>query len=646
MLEETVKKAAHFFVNKLDKILPVNYYTLSELHQKLKQFQIKKVAILIDGQTDIKLLTQLEGIKIEGYYSFNLDIIGTMVNGCEIQPLLPTSNIKVGGWIISSGSELTGFSLNQYLLDNKKENQIIIHHVKYPNGTKYYSYVDFFSGGQKTVVQISNYFRRCYAIPFPLDIRLTFKDLEGNIVKVSQSIIPPDAIKVITSDDLGIKNFSGYLEIEFEISKKVMPFLHYMVDYFTPNFISSNHQSGLGLHPASSVFTRGYIPTEGDESLVICLFQRNYSEPIDIKATLYYGQNGEDFTVEKKIKPLKKNKMLYQDIKELFKKIDFSKISSPYVTIQSDVPLHRPNYYYTKKGQTGYYDTSHAGPDLNNYINGIFGRIATITVEEREKLSKYNCATMDLKHYIFPTKVGIESILALGNDTTYSIKNFTFDFYNENGDLTYSFQEYFDYDQERYLNINKYLKNKGINNFAGTLSLRPVPGEENIPILMNGIAGYKHSKNPYLTSTAASGSQPANIPFYFRGGPPDYIGGNCSTGVTDIFARGIYSDSLDTYYIISYLTSDRNLKKKIRYEIQIINATGEKKCIYKEISANGCDFLKLSDLIKETKHNSPGGYYTVWFFSSGAYLYGQHILHRKKDDAIAVEHCYVGKFGL
>ena len=210
----------------------------------------------------------------------------------------------------------------------------------------------------------------------------------------------------------------------------------------------------------------------------------------------------------------------------------------------------------------------------------------------------------------------------------------------------YSFEKDFDYDKERYFNISSFLQEKRVKNFAGTCSFRPPKKNSDIPILTNGIAGYKNKNNPYLSSTAATGSEPSNIPFYFRGGPPNYIGGKCAAGVIDMFARGISSDIYDTYYIISYLCADKSLKKKIKLEIQIINVDGEKKNLYKEISAHGSLFLKLSDLIKETNHNSPGGYFTVWFFSGDAYLYGQHILLRKKDNAIALEHCFVGKFGL
>jgi len=641
----TVKKIYSFLSKKL-RSKKIEYYSTNEINLKLTHFKINKIAILIDELADFNLFKNLKIKKIIGFFSFNLDIIGTKIADFEIMPLLPNSNIDTDGWLVSTRNELTSFALNRYLLENKRENQIILQHIKNPNGTKYYSYADVFSNDQKTLMYINNYLRRLYALPFPLDIRLTLRDCEGKIVETRQVIIPPDSIKVISSDDFPVKNFVGYLELEFEISKKISPFLHYMVDYISPDFISSNHQSGLGLHPANSSFTRGYIPTREDESLVVCLFQRNYKNPIKVMAVLNYFKDGNKISREKEFKPLKQNHMLYEDIKELFNEINFSEINSPYVVVKSEHPLHRPNYYYARKGRKGYFDTSHAGPDLRYQVKGFYKEIATITKEEKNKLHKYNCVEMDLKHYILPEEEKIESVMALGDDTTVDIKNFTLEFYDTNGVLSHSFEKEFDCDKKRYFNISSFLKDKGIRDFSGSVSFRPRNNDQQIPVSINGISIFSHKDNPYYTSTAASGGAPNNIPFYFRAGPPTYSRTKNSASITDIFCRGIASDLFDTYIIISYLSADKNLNNKIDYEIEVMNSSGESKSIYRKINSNGTDFIKLSDLIKMTGHNSENGNYTVWIFSGKANLYAQHILYRKNDHAIALEHCYSGKFGI
>lgn len=642
MVERIVEKGFRYLRGKLKK--PIHYYKIADINAKIKHFRIKKLAILLDGETSTEELNQLKDVSIVGYYSFSLDLIGTKVNGFEVQPLLPNTSVDTDGWLVSAVNEFAGYSLNQYLLENSNEKQVIIQHVKAPHGTTYYSYIDFFSNEQRTMVQIHNYFDRCYRIPFPLDIRFTLRNTEGEIAETGQVIIPTNGIRVISSDDFSVQDFVGYLEIEFEITSKVMPFLHYYANYVSEDFISNNHQSGLGLHPANSSFTRGYIPTSDDESLVVCLFQRNYSKPVNAKAILRYTSEETRKTTEKQFPLIKKNHLLFQDIKELFHEIDFSKTKAPCVEVQSEVPLHRPNYYYSKKGKKGYYDTQHAGPDPKIYVKPLGG--ALLSREERDKTQKFGCYEMELKQFIFPPETGIESLLGLGNDTTAEIKQFIFDFYNENGELLYSFEDKFDYEQKTYLNLNKYLKEKGIENFSGTLSLRASSKTPEVPVVMNGISAYKHRDNPYMTSTAASGAIPDNTPFYFRAVPPNYLKGECSVGVTDIFGPGIASDIYDTYYAITYPCSNKNLLKRIEYEIQIVNVNGQKKVIYRTLATHGCDFFKLSDLVEQTRHNSERGYYTVWFFAVGVHLYGQRVLLRKSDCAISVEHCYVGKYGL
>lgn len=645
-IRKIIGKKAYSFLSKKLKPVKTEYYSIDEVNRRIAHFKIKKISILIDEPVDFSLFKEIKFEKIVGFFSFNLDIIGNKIGDFEILPLLPDTNIDTDGWIVSTKNELTSFALNRYLLERKKENQVIIQHIKHPNGTKYYSYADFFSNEQKTIIHVNNYLRRLYAIPFPLDIRLTLRDCEGEIIDTRQVIIPTDSIRVISSDDFSVKNFVGYLELEFEITKKISPFLHYMVDYFSPDFISSNHQSGLGLHPANSAFTRGYIPTQENESLIVCLFQRNYEKPIKVSAVLNYFLNGKKISKEKELEPVGKNQMHYQDIKELFNEVDFSKTESPYVVIKSELPLHRPNYYYARKGKRGYFDTSHAGPDLRKHVKGAYGGIAEITEKEKNKLRKFGCVEMDLKHYILPKEENTESIMALGDDTTVDIKNFTLEFYDKNGKLSHSFETEFDYEKQRYFNISSFLKDKKIDDFSGSVSFRPARLDQNIPVSMNGISIFSRKDNPYYSSTAASGAAPDNIPFYFRAGPPSYSKVKNSVSITDIFCRGISSELYDTYLIISYLSANKNLGNKIKYEIEIINSSGESKTIYRKINANGTDFIKLSDLVESTNHNSEKGYYTVWIFSGEANLYAQHILRRKSDNAIAVEHCYSGKFGI
>lgn len=645
MIENVLEKGLSYYSKKFGKRSKTHYYSSDEVNEKIAKFGIKRFAVLVDESTTFSEFDRIKNASTSGYYSFSLDAIGTLISGKEVQPLLPGNPPRdIDGWLMSAGNIFANYSLNQYLFENGCENQIIVKHVNAVDGTKYYSYIDFFSNEQKTMVQIHNYFKRCYEIPFPIDLQLTLRDSHGMVLESKQVIIPPNGTKVITSDDFSSKGFAGYLEVEFDVTSKVNRFLHYYATYMSDDFISNNHQSGLGLHPAQSAFTRGFIPENSNETLVVCLFQKNYTTPVVAKAILRYYDGKTVKTMEREFPPLKKHGMLFQDIKELFRDVDFSKTLSPIVDVISEVPLHRPNYYYAKKGKKGYYDISHAGPDPKVYVRE-YGSPA-LESQEREKVQKYGCSEMELKQFILPEATGIESMFGFAGDSTCPITDFRLDFYDEQGELASFFEHSFNFEKKRFINLNKFLKDRGINNFSGTVSLRPSAKASEIPMTFNGISGYRHIKSLYLTSTASSGGNPDNIPFYFVAGPPNYLNGDCSVGVTEIYGPAICSDIFDTYFCITYPSANKNLRNKIEYEIQVYNTKGNSKVFYRTINSHGTDFFRLSDLLSRDPLLSEKGSYVLWFFSVGAHLYGQRILMRKSDNAISVEHCYPGKYGI
>ncbi|MEK6927131.1 MAG: hypothetical protein AABX11_01735, partial [Nanoarchaeota archaeon] len=186
-------KGAYSFIKNIVKPpKTIEYYSSQEVLNKIKHFSLKKIAILTDGSTDLSTFSRLIDLDIVGVYSFNLEAMGKKILNHNIRTLMLGIKVDADGWIISSLNETDGFSLNQRLLESDSEEQVIIQHVKLPNSTKYYSYIDFFSNEQKTIVQINNYFRRCYALPFPIDLKLTLRDINGKVCATRQVILAPD----------------------------------------------------------------------------------------------------------------------------------------------------------------------------------------------------------------------------------------------------------------------------------------------------------------------------------------------------------------------------------------------------------------------------------------------------------------------
>lgn len=652
-VENILERGLHLFSRKFGQRSKVLHNPTDELIARLGLFGVKKLAILIDEETDIKelrrviqLLNKELQIEVTGVYSFSLEIISRNVLGFIAKPLLPDQPAEnMDAWLLSTGNRLAQYSLNQYLLEQHKECQIIVKHTKDIQCTRYYSYIDFFTNdSQKTIVQFHNYFERMYGIPFPLALILTLRERSGKVLECKQIIIPANGIVTVASETFSAGQLEGYLEAEFDVNSKVQPFLHYYATYLSDDFITGNHQAGLGVLPAGSLFTRGYIPTDENDTLVVSLFQRNYSAPVIAKGILKYFDESGFKQVERPFPPLDRNSMLFQDVKELFPEINFSAAKTAQIEVCADVPLHRPNYYYARKGKHGYYDVQHGGPDPKTYASS-YGT-SVVGAKEKRKLKENNCYAMDIRQFVFPSGMGIESLIGFGNDTTATLKQFKIDWYDESGALLKSIDHHFDYHEKRFINLNHLAGQNGMDNFSGSVSLREPDEMTTIPIIMAATSAYMSVKNPYISSTAGGASIPSNTPFYFLSGPSNYFQENCHTGVTNIYGPAFYSDSFDTYFGIGFSCSYVGAHKKVDYQIQIFNSAGKSRIIEREINTNGTDYLKLSELVDELNFRSEDGNYCVWIFSVGAYLSAQRIVVRKSDHAIAVEHCYAGKYGV
>lgn len=615
------------------------YIRRENLIKQLEHFKVRRLVFLVDEHTDPDQLSFDLPVEVMGVYSFSLDMLGEEINGRIIQPLLPDSiPVDTEGWLISAKNKFAIFSLNNYLLQHKKEDQVIIQHYLPEERTDYYSYIDFFTGEVSTSVLIHNYFERCYRIPFPLDIRFTLRDEKGEVVNSGQRVIPCNGITEISSGDFSIlENFKGNLEIEFNVRCKVNSFLHYNAVYSSEKFITSNHQSGLGLHAAGNEYARGYIPPDPDEDLVVALFQKHDPVPLKTSARLIFWQNGKKEEKEKQLPSVNQYHIMHQGIKELFPEIDFSGVDAPYVQIYSDSKLYRPNFFYTRKGTSGYYDLNHSAPVYDVFSKPMESR-------RRRKMRVNDAYEWQFGALLFPEETGIDTLLGVWCQKDLYVKEFLFRFYDEKGKKLFVFEVTFDPRVATYININEFLKEKRITSFYGTVLLSPAGRNPMIPGDIYSNVGYIHRNNPYLTSTAtAIGTN--NLPFYTDRYPGTFLGTG-ALNTADVYCPGMSNEEYDTWLMIGASSAYQNFLGVFDYEITLYNYSGHSVRISGTINANGMKCLKLSELVKETGFYSEKGRYAVWFYSNKVLLMGNWVLVRKKDSAIAVEHCYAGKFGL
>jgi hypothetical protein len=636
--KDFVRRGCGYVYRRLNRDGETVYYSNEEIESHLNCHRIKNLALLVDGSTETEALKRLRNVSISGIYTFSLDAFES-----GAQALLSgKQDMNHDGWLVSSTNPMTFHALSQFLHARGLDYQVILNHTVLPTRTRYYSNIDFFHGEQTTSVYLANYYDRCYRMLVPLPLRFKLRDEHGTVHRAGQIILPPGGMRVLTSSELCEHPFKGYLEVEFEIPTKVQPFLHYWADYFSKEAIATNHQSGLGTHPSFSRFPRGYVPTESDLTMDICLFQKDYAVPIEVTATLYY--NGEDGShkVSKVMPPLHRHQMLFVDAKELFHEIDFSKIRAPRVEIQSPQPLHRPNFYYRRCASSAYYDVNHAGPDYRIALTRDPLGKHTLTAQERSKIRSLDCTEFSIGQLVFPESTEVETFIAFGDELSHPVKRFRVEYFQPDGNLSVSFEEDFDYDQHGYFCLNQILRSRGITNLGGSVYLRPLESSPNLPSYVGSVAAYKHKRSNYLTSSAGYAGM-NNMLFYFRRGPANSLVFPSTAAYTDLFVRGVFNKDLDTWFGIGFPSEDRKLKKTVEYEVQIVNPAGHRKSIYRKLPVNGSHFLKFSELLSEVGWDD--GFYSVWFCCSEAQLFINHLLMRPSDGAISLEHSYLGRFG-
>jgi hypothetical protein len=627
---------------------PPKLRTGAEMRSQMERYRLRKPAILWDGKVAIADILDLvfpDADNEPPVYTFSLD-------ACLDPAARPSPRLleagpgpsSADGWIVASGNPLDQASLAGFLSEQGLSDRVILNQSVFSGTTSYYSYIDYLGGDHRTLIHIHNPIRRCYGYPFPLAIRLTLRDASGSILDVTQSLLAPDCGVTLTKDSFRVSPERGYVEAEFELHRKVNPFLHYLADYSNEAHVFTNHQSGLGLHPARSRFTRGYLPSNPRDELEVCLFQRDYSNPPPIRITLRYRQADRERALQTEIGNLARGEIRWLGVRSLFPDVDPASLGNAILEVESDVPLHRPNYYY-RSGVTGlYHDVSHAGADLRMQVASVYGGQPTVTSREKEALREHGVDAFDLRFFLPPEEFGVDSIAGMGNDTTAEITDFQARYYSADGVLRDSFPVHFPVPNE-FQDLDAMVRARFPRKGGGVLSLVPARAADPVPIVMNGISGFRRSGGGPLTTTAASGSQPDNLPLYFRGGPPCYTGSLSTYGVTEIFARGIRSAEFDTLFMLSYPKSSKGAARRAAVEIQILSRGGSRYCHHADIAPNGSLFLRLSEMLKKFPEADGEEYFTIWFLASGAHMYGQHLLIRTSDGSISLEHCYVGKFG-
>ena len=614
------------------RILPRGSAWLKEM---MSDYAVEHYAVYIDHTTIESELLDISGCA--GYFTFDVTLEDTMIKGEPIALIRLDGNIpQCDGWIVASTSRASAFSLAKALHQNGVEDQVILR-MYGGQTTEMSAYMDLFSGETKTMIYLNHYFDRKYRINFPLDIRYKVCRCDGQIVQSGQRVVPPGAITVFDTQNMNLGEFEGYIRVSLEVENlqsRVQPFIHFWADYISDAGICRNHQSGWSPWPPDTVFNRGYLPLNPDYEAIACFYNENETS-VSPKILMHYNQNGEEKSVKRNADPIKSGHMSYQNISEIFADVELEGTNAAYVLISCDQPLHRPNYYIAKKGSRQFIDTFHqtGGKACHWAIPSYNHDKGSLAI-----LKKHNLLPWNIRIPILEKRFNLDAYMGLLSLTLSDTINVRFSVLDETGKEVHNAPARLDGTRRRVLDIAEYMRTCNIDIKKGFFCLTPEWDDDCIAKNTCITFGYKHPSR-YGGATSFKGS-PAeiNLPFYFSSNLPnsrEYF--HSPLQHSDHFAPGIVSDEYDSLLIVLHDTLSPERQIRARYAIEIIDASGQKFIINKQINPLTHDAFWLSELLENISIRPKEGYYTIWIKCSDTKLKPYHGLYRKKDHALSLD---------
>lgn len=638
-------------------------HDLEKIREFIRRFKIKKCAVLVDNTTRyIKIPDSLD-VEIVGFYSHDLRSIGKTVKKNSIKSLLYDEELPdCDAWLVVSSRPTAAYALNEVLLRQERHNQYVIRLVQ-THSTIYYSYVDFFAGDIKTLLHVNNYYDQLYNIPFPIDIRFTIRDLKGEVVRTAQRIIPPRGVIILDSEELNLTNFTGYIELEYELSwirAKIQPFLHYWIDYISKHYIATTHQSGLKAVGSEFYFMRAYFPFKKEERLLISNLNNHHKEPVKPVAILQYAEGGKTKTIKRHMQEIPYKHVVFEDINELFADFQLDKIDARCFMVKTDKPVYRSNFYYSKDKHVGWFDVGHLTHRLYDMDEGHMryvtkfdkedGKICEanlFTADQLEALKKNSCIPWQVSFPILPKSTQIETFLKFAGETTYEIiPKFKVVAYDENGEKVLEKGDTLDI--HRFINLNDYIASNNVKLDHGIFQIVMDETVTKVPYESIFLVGLREKTRGYMITTnpvALINGFSVNIPFYLNEKIPYSADYNHSPfQVYDIFCRGVSSEEFDTILVLWNLSSYLKYKRTIHIRISIVSPEGREYATTKEIPPFSLWTKSMKELLVEMQVGYIGEYFTTWIKGVDGQVLGFSLLYRKNDKAISTEHFFRGKF--
>lgn len=217
---------------------------------------------------------------------------------------------------------------------------------------------------------------------------------------------------------------------------------------------------------------------------------------------------------------------------------------------------------------------------------------------------------------------------------------FTLIFHNQNGKAVFQNDELIP--DNTFINLTAYMKEHNIAIDHGLLNIVPQKGLSKVANYAHFKIGFIHQNNPYLTTNVAGGNM-NNTSFDYKGGTM-WKHAMLPVVNSEQFGRVVSSKEYDTIVTIINSSSRYKYDDKAQVEVYLYSWDGKPYRFELEILPNSSNTFSVSELLKDKQIKSERDYFSIWFNCRTNYIRGYHLLHRKADDAIGVEHFYYGRF--
>lgn len=603
-----------------------------------EKFHVSRYAVYVDHTTVTDDVPELEGKKMVGYYTFDINLVGKAFKDASIALLSTDGPVpECDGWLVASTSRASAFSLAKTLHGNGREEQII---CRFYGGqtTEMDAYMDLFSGETETMMYLNHYFDRKYRIVFPLDIRYTVCECDGTVRLSGQRIVPPGGTIVFDSRDMELGKFKGFLRVELEVENlqvRVQPFIHFWADYINDAGMCRNHQSGWSPHPPGAVFNRGILPVEPDLEALGSFYNAN-NEAARITALLHFNQDGEEKSVERDLQPVAPGHMRYENFSKLFEDVNLDGVKAAYVLVSCDKPLHRPNHYTVVAGTGKVIDTYHQTKGKARYWaepTQHYGK------EELDLFNQYGISPWVVCVPILEKRFKMESYLGLLPEVICDLPGATFEVVNSRAEIVGSEEMEIKSTDPVFLSIDEYLKERDIDIDKGFLCIKP-PREHGNTVNLGPVFfwGIRHHDAAHIATTFCGGNKEAQLPFYVGSRFPFSREYEYSPlQISDLFAPAVVSEEYDSLLVVRHQSLLRDYRDTVEYRLDIVDARGRQYSLHKSIPPMTFHAFWASELLDEAGVEEKEGYYTLWVKSCDAYLNSFHGLYRKKDHAMSFD---------